>query len=140
MAVKDTMTRIVVTALPDTSVEDAARMMKQHKIGFLPVEDSNREVRGVITDRDIAVRLVAEGLNARETRVRQVMTAPAIYCFEDQDIEDACLQMADTGLRRFLVYDRSHNLTGVLSLDDVAVKTAKEKLSGYVLRKIATTA
>jgi CBS domain-containing protein len=140
MRVKEIMTPIVLTISPDTAVEDAARVMKKNDVGFLPVEDNNREVRGVITDRDITLRLVAEGLNARQTRVRQVMTAQTIYCFEDQDLEDACLRMADTGLRRILVYDRGHYLRGVLSLDDVAVKTAKEKLTGHVLGKVAKTA
>jgi CBS domain-containing protein len=134
------MTRIVVKALPDTSAEDAARMMKEHGIGFLPVEDFNREVRGVITDRDITVRLVAEGLNAKETRVRRLMTPQTTYCFQDQDLEDACLRMADSGLRRILVYDRRHDLVGVLSLDDIAAKTPKEKLTGHVLAKIAKAA
>jgi CBS domain-containing protein len=140
MIVRDIMTRIVVKALPDTSAEDAARMMKKNAVGFLPVEDLNREVRGVITDRDITVRLVAEGLNAKETRVRHLMTPQTTYCFEDQDLEDASLRMADSGLRRMLVYDRRHDLVGVLSLDDIAAKTSKEKLAGHVLARIAKAA
>lgn len=140
MRVKDIMTRMVLTISPDDSVDDAARVMKKNGVGFLPVEDNNREVRGVITDRDITVRLVAEGLNPKETRVRQVMTAQPVYCFQDEDLEDACLRMADTGLRRILVYDRSHDLAGILSLDDVAVKTYKEKLAGHILRKVAKIA
>jgi CBS domain-containing protein len=139
MAVKDIMSRIVVKAMPDTSVEDAACMMKTHEIGFLPVEDFNREVRGVITDRDITVRVVAEGLNPKQTRVREIMTGHTVYCFQDEDLEDACLRMADTRLRRILVYDRRHDLVGVLSLDDVAAKTTKEKLTGHVLAKVAGT-
>jgi CBS domain-containing protein len=140
MRVSDIMTRIVVKATPETTVEDAARMMKKNDIGFLPVEDLNREVRGVITDRDIALRLVAEGRNPRDTRVRHIMTPQTTYCFQDQDMEDACLRMADAGLRRILVYDRRHDLVGVLSLDDVAARTTKDKLTGYVLSKIARAA
>jgi CBS domain-containing protein len=134
------MTRIVVKATPDTTAEAAARMMKKNDIGFLPVEDLNGEVRGVITDRDIAVRVVAEGRNPKDTYLRHIMTPQTTYCFQDQDMEDACLRMADTGLRRILVYNRLHDLVGVLSLDDVAAKTPKEKLTGHVLARIARAA
>jgi CBS domain-containing protein len=140
MTVKDIMTRIVFTVSPDSTVENAAQVMKQNDVGLLPVEDDNREIRGVVTDRDITLRVTAEGLNPKETRVGQIMTARSIYCFEDEDMEDACLKMTDTGMRRILVYDRAHSLAGILSLDDVAVKTRKEKLTGHVLRKVAKTA
>jgi CBS domain-containing protein len=136
MTVKDVMTRTVLAVPPESSVEYAARVMKENKVGLLPVGDRDN-VAGTITDRDITVRVTAEGKDPKHTEVREVMTPRSFYCFEDQDLEDACLMMEDRHVRRLLVFDRAHTLVGILSLDDVAVRTTKEKLTGYVLSKVA---
>jgi len=137
MRVKDIMTRIVVMLPPECSVEVAAEHMKKENIGLLPIGDKDK-VLGVITDRDITIRVTAEGRDPRRTRVREVMTPNPSYTFEDEDIEDACLHMQDKHVRRLMVLNRSRDLVGVLSLDDVAVKTRKNDLTGYVLSKVAT--
>jgi CBS domain-containing protein len=135
MTVKETMTRIVQSVPPETSVENAARMMKQHDIGLLPVGDKARIV-GVVTDRDLVIRGMAEGRDAKHTPVVDVMTKDPYHCFEDQDIEDACFMMEEKHVRRMLVFDRQRNLVGILSLDDVATRARKDRLSGYVLSKV----
>jgi CBS domain-containing protein len=114
-------------------------MMRDHKIGVLPIGDK-KHVEGMITDRDIAIRVTAESKDPKHTPVREIMTANGAYCFEDQDIEDACFMMEEKKVRRLLVLDRPHDLVGMLSLDDVAVKGRKEKLAGYALRKLAKVA
>jgi signal-transduction protein with cAMP-binding, CBS, and nucleotidyltransferase domain len=138
MQVKDVMTRIVLAIPPESSVQYAARMMKFNEIGMLLV-GTKEDVAGVITDRDLTVRVTAETRDPVHTEVREVMSSPAIYCFDDQDIEDACFMMEDTKVRRLVVCDRKRDVVGVLSLDDVASRARKDKLSGHVLSKLSGT-
>jgi CBS domain-containing protein len=123
----------------ETSVEDAARMMRDHKIGLIPIGDKER-ISGVITDRDITVRVTAEYKDPKHTPVREVMSPNRAYCFDDHDIEDACFMMQDKHVRRLLVFDRMRDLVGILSLDDVAARTRNERLVGYALSKVAKVA
>ena len=139
MTVRDVMTKNPFIIPEETSVEDAARIMREHKIGLVPVGDK-KNIAGVITDRDIAIRVTAESKDSKHTPVREVMTPHGAYCFEDQDIEDACFMMEDKHVRRLLVFDRARDLVGILSLDDVAARTRKEKLVGYALSKVAKVA
>jgi CBS domain-containing protein len=139
MRVKDIMTKIVVTIPEETSVEDAARIMKVSGIGLLPIGDKEC-VAGVITDRDITMRVTAEGINAKYTPVGDVMTRKPFHCFADDDVEDACFTMEDHGVRRLLVVDRSRDLVGILSLDDVATRTRNDKLVGHALSKVVSAA
>jgi CBS domain-containing protein len=139
MRVRDIMTMNPLTISEETSVEDAARIMRDHGIGLLPVGD-RENVTGVITDRDIAVRATAESRDARHTPVREIMTRNCAYCFDDQDIENACLMMEEKHLRRLLVFNRQRDLAGILSLDDVATRARKDRLVGYALRKVGKVA
>jgi CBS domain-containing protein len=139
MPVRDIMTKSPLIISEETTVEYAARMMRDHNIGLIPVGDKEK-VTGVITDRDIATRVTAESKDPRHTAVREVMTPTTAYCFEDQDIEDACFMMGEKRVRRLLVLDRSHDLVGILSLDDIATRGRKEKLAGYALSKVAKVA
>lgn len=139
MRVQDIMTKIPLFIPDGSTVEYAAQMMRDHNIGLIPVGDKDR-IDGVITDRDLAIRAIAESKDPRHTAVREVMTANAAYCFEDQDIEDACFMMEEKRVRRLLVFDRMRDLVGILSLDDIAARARKEKLAGYALRKVTTVA
>jgi CBS domain-containing protein len=120
-------------------VEDAARIMKDNAIGLLPIGD-RENIEGAITDRDITVRVTAESRDAKHTPVGDVMTKELFYCFDDEDIEDACFKMEDNHVRRLIVFDRSRDVVGILSIDDVAVRARKEKLAGHALSKVAKTA
>jgi CBS domain-containing protein len=139
MRIRDIMTENPLIIPEETSVEDAARMMRDHKIGVVPIGDKER-IAGVITDRDIALRVTAESKDPKHTPVREVMTPDGAYCFEDQDVEDACFMMEDKHVRRLLVFDRTRDLVGILSLDDIAARARKEKLAGYTLSKLAKVA
>ena len=139
MRVKDIMTKIVVAIPDETSVEDAARIMKANGIGLLPIGNKH-DITGVMTDRDITIRVTAEGKDAKHTSVKEVMTTPALHCFDDEDIEEACFMMKDEHVRRLLVFDGRRDLVGVLSLDDVATRGRKEKLVGYALSGLAKSA
>jgi CBS domain-containing protein len=89
----------------ESSVEYAAGMMRDNNMGMIPVGDKER-ISGVITDRDIAIRVATKHKNPRHTTVHEVMTPAGSYCFEDQDVEDACFMMEDKHVRRLLVLDR----------------------------------
>jgi CBS domain-containing protein len=124
MKVKDAMTRNVRIADPDQTIQDVARIMSELDSGVLPVGENDRLV-GMITDRDIAVRAVAEG-RGPETAVREVMTPDVRYCFEDEDTEHVARNMADQQVRRLPVVNRDKRLVGIVSLGDLAlVRDAK---------------
>jgi CBS domain-containing protein len=119
MKVSDAMTRDVRIASPDDSIRAAARTMAEIDAGVLPVGENDRLV-GMITDRDIALRAVAEG-KSPDTSVRDVMSSDDVcYCFEDQDISDVAANMADIKVRRLPVVNRDKRLVGILSLGDIS--------------------
>ena len=115
--VSKVMTRNVRLAHPDETLQDAARAMADYDIGSLPVSDNERLV-GMITDRDIVLRGVAEGLSA-DTRVREVMTTQVRYCYDDEDVSEVAQSMADLGIRRLAVLDRAKRLVGIVALSNI---------------------
>jgi len=118
MKVSDVMSRDVQLASPKQSIRDAAKMMAKIDAGALPVEENDRLV-GVITDRDITVRAVAEG-KAPSTKVRDVMSQEVLYVFDDQDLEAVARNMAEMKVRRMPVVNREKRLVGILSFGDLA--------------------
>jgi CBS domain-containing protein len=132
MQVQDVMTRDVTMAAPETTLQRAACLMSEQDIGVLPVAENDRLV-GMLTDRDIAVRAVAQG-KGPDARVADVMTRDVKYCFCDQDLEEVTDNMADIQLRRLPVLDRDKRLVGILALGDIAtsddIECASEALAG----------
>jgi CBS domain-containing protein len=109
--------------------------MKTLDVGSLPVCDNDRLV-GLITDRDIAVRAVAEGCDPRTTTVQNVMTPDVLYCFEDQVVQEAAQLMSEQQVRR-VVLNRDKRLVGIVSLSDLAVDAGDEKLAGMTLEQVS---
>ena len=124
MKISKCMTRDVRLASPTQSIRDAAKMMADIDAGSLPVGQDNRLV-GMITDRDIVIRAVAEG-KSPETLVREVMSQEVLYCFEDQELEEVARNMADIKVRRLPVLNRSKHLVGIVSLGDLSRKQQPE--------------
>jgi len=120
MKVCDAMSRDVQIASPKQSIRDAARIMAKIDAGALPVGENDRLV-GVITDRDIAIRAVAEG-KAPTTKIRDVMSQEVMYCFDDQDLEEVAQNMGEMKIRRLPVVNRDKRLVGIISLGDLARK------------------
>jgi len=118
MRVSEAMTTDVRLLSPAQTIHDAARLMADYNVGSLPVKDEDRLI-GMITDRDIAVRAVAEGKSA-DTPVSDVMTRDVKYCFEDEDIDDVAANMGDVQLHRLVVLDRDKRLVGIVALADIA--------------------
>jgi CBS domain-containing protein len=137
MQLRDVMTRDVEVVRPESTLAEAARKMKELDVGPIPVCDDN-QIIGMITDRDIATRAVAEGRDPKQTQVREVMTEDVVYCFEDQDIDEAARLMRERQVRRLLVLNRSRELTGIVSLGDLAVDTGDERLAGETLEDISS--
>lgn len=136
MQVKDIMTRGVETVSPETTLQEAAARMKTLDVGPLPVCDGDR-IEGLVTDRDIVVRGIAEGRDPRTTRVTEVMSRDVVTCAESDDVKVAARTMKEKQIRRLLVVDDNHKVSGIVSLGDVAVE-GDDKMSGDVLEKVST--
>ena len=134
MKVREVMSRDVRVTNPDESIREAATLMLEIDAGALPVADNERLV-GMITDRDIAVRAVAEG-KSPDTPVEEVMSHEILYCFDDQDLEDVARNMGKIQVRRLPVVDRDKRLVGIVSLGDVAL-TEGERAAGKAVTGIS---
>jgi CBS domain-containing protein len=133
------MSRGVETIRPDASLFEAAQRMRSLDVGPLPVEDNGRLI-GMLTDRDIVVRAVADGQDPMTTTVADAMTANLIYCTEDQDVREVARLMEQHQVRRLVVVDRDRALTGIVSLGDIVLTTGDEQLAGEALERISEPA
>lgn len=124
--VSDVMTRGVRTLSPDDSLRLAAQAMEEMEIGSIPVCDGQR-LLGMVTDRDLVVRGVAQGLAPESATLREVMSPRVQWCYEDQSIEEAAQLMCDAQIRRLPVVDHDKRLVGLLSLGDMAVRSSPEE-------------
>ncbi len=138
MNLSQIFTRNPVSIDLHSSVAEAAWRMKMLDVGMLPVCTGTQLV-GALTDRDIAVRVVAEGRDARLTKVRDVMTAEVVYAFEDQTIKEAARLMEQHQLRRLPVLDADHQLIGVVSLLDLAMRAKKGRWMAPMLERITAS-
>jgi CBS domain-containing protein len=133
--VADVMARQVRVVSPDDTVQQVARTMREADTGVLPVGDGEKLV-GMVTDRDVTVRLVAEGKDPSRTRVRDVMSPDVRYVFEDEDLEHVAQNMAQQQVHRLPVMNRQKRLVGVVSLGDIA-KGRQPAMAGQALSGIA---
>ena len=136
MQLKEIMTRDVEVVHPDATLQEAARKMRDLDVGPIPVSDGTR-LQGMVTDRDIAIRAVAEGRDPASTKVSEVMTPEIVYCFEDQDVDDAVRIMEEKQIRRLLVLNHDKDLVGIVSLGDLAVEGRNRGLTGEALEHIS---
>jgi CBS domain-containing protein len=121
MKIKDVMTPDPQIVAPETPLPEVALLMKELDVGMIPVCDGDT-LQGTITDRDIVLHGVAEGLDLARTQAEEIMSPDVIYCFEDQDSSEAAELMEANQVRRLVVLDRDKRLTGIVSLGDLAVK------------------
>jgi CBS domain-containing protein len=139
MQVSDVMSQQVDCIAPQATLQAAAERMRAHDIGALPVCDEDR-LRGMITDRDIVVRAVADGHDPVTDHVGDIMTPELYYCFDDQDVADAAELMRERQVRRLPVLNHEKQLVGIVSLGDLALDTGDEQLVGHVLEGISEPA
>jgi CBS domain-containing protein len=128
VTIRDLCHRIVVTIHLKASAEDAARLMRSAHVGDIVVVDAadTRVPVGIITDRDIVVEVVAEGLAPAQTAVESVMTSPALTLREDEGLLEALDKMSKRGVRRAPVVDRDGRLQGLISVDDLIPLLGRE--------------
>lgn len=135
LRVRDLMTRSVRSVEPDTPVAEAAALLARHDIGSVPV-CIGRKVVGILTDRDLALRLIARGLDASRVRVRDVMTPDPITCSPDLPLGDAEQAMGDAQVRRLPVVDPEGDLVGFLSMARIA-RSESGRRAGQLLRRVS---
>ena len=135
MKLREIMTSNVEVIHPDDTLQTAAEKMRDRDIGFLPVCDGNRLI-GVLTDRDLITRALADGMESKAMLGRDLVTAPAIYCFDDQSVDEAAKLMHDNQIRRLVVLSRDKQMVGVISLGDL-VMTSNDKLTSDVLQSVS---
>ena len=137
-SVSQAMTRGVRTISPVDSLVLAAQAMDELNVGSLPVCDGSG-LMGIVTDRDIVTRAVAQGVSLDDMTVSDVMSQNVQWCFEDQSIEEVAGRMAQVQIRRLPVLDRDKQLVGMLTLGDMATKT-NEKTAAQTLESISEPA
>jgi len=119
--IADIMTRGVAAVGRDETLQAAARRMREMDVGALPVTDG-RALAGMITDRDIAIRGVAEGMVAQEALVADVMTDEVAFCNESDSVEEVMAQMGDAQVRRLPVLGANREIVGIVALADLATR------------------
>lgn len=134
MQISEVMTRNPKVASPSDTVAQVAKQMNEIDSGVIPIVEDGR-ICGLITDRDIVLRFVGEN-RSFDTKVSEVMTTDVQTCREDASIADVIFQMTDKEIRRILIVDAKEQLTGIVSLGDVAQETSAKK-AGSVLEDIS---
>jgi CBS domain-containing protein len=132
--VQEAMTSNPTAITPDTTVQEAARLMKTEDVGALPIVEDGR-LTGVITDRDLAIRAVAEGLGT-ETPVRELASKDVVTVDPEQSLEEAARLMGQHQIRRLPVVEEDGRLVGMLAQADVAA-AGHDTLTGEVVEKIS---
>lgn len=136
MLVKDVMTHGIRIAEPDEKLPHAARKMRTQNIGALPVIEDQKLI-GMVTDRDIAIRVVGENKAPADVYVRDIMSDDCLCCDDTEELEDAVRVMEENKVRRLPVMNDKEEIVGMLSLEDVALH-APTSLTGEVLKAVAT--
>jgi CBS domain-containing protein len=126
MSIERLLTRPVQKLGPDATCTDAAQLMRDERIGAVVVEDRDERVVGIVTDRDLVVRVVAPGLDPRKVRLSEVMTREPVYLKGERGIDQLVAAMRDASVRRVPVVDRRGKLEGLVAMDDLFVLLATQ--------------
>ena len=138
----DVMTKDPVACVPDDTASKAAQLMRDLDVGSIPVIESSQtnKLIGIITDRDLAIQVVADDRHAGSVKVGDVMTQEVITCRTDDNIQMAVEAMAQNQLRRIPVVDSNQKLTGIISQADVATRVNQSDETGEMVREISQPA
>ncbi|HEX6033519.1 MAG TPA: CBS domain-containing protein [Anaerolineales bacterium] len=136
---KDIMTKDLVTVSSESTVADVARLMKTEDIGPVLIVDNeqNNTLVGIVTDRDIVVKVIADGQDVNTTRVGDVMSKKLVTCHADDDVEVAMKAMAQFQLRRIPVVEENMRLVGIISQADLATRVDAPEKTGEVVKEIS---
>lgn len=136
MKIREVMTTNVVTISPDNTVLDASRLMQSHNIGAIPVCTDSSQVTGIVTDRDIVVRCIAEGSNPQSTKICDVMTKELVYGTPEMNVDEAVDLMSTNKIRRLPVVDND-SLVGIVTIGDIATRNKYKDEAGFALSRIS---
>lgn len=136
MQVNEIMTPNVQCIDPEATVEEAARIMQSMDIGSILVCEDD-QLLGIVTDRDIVLRSVAESQPPADTPVREVMSNRLFFCYEDEDVDQTAFRMKEKQVRRLPVLDADRHLVGIVSLGDIAVGSTNEQVVGEALSGVS---
>lgn len=136
---RDVMTKDVVTSSPEDTIVEVAKLMKNEDIGPVLIVDNqeSRTLVGIITDRDIVLKVIAEGRDPKTTRVREVMSKKLVTCRPDDNVEVAMKAMAQYQLRRIPVVGENMKLLGIISQADVATRVDEPEETAEVVKEIS---
>jgi CBS domain-containing protein len=139
---KDVMTHDPVCCQPGDSVSRAATVMKQEDVGSVPVVESEASKRlvGIVTDRDLVVKVLAGGRTVDQATVQDAMTANPASCREDDDVDQAMRAMKDRQVRRMPIVDASGRVTGIIAQADIATRVDRDKQTGELVEAISESA
>lgn len=135
----DVMTRNPVCAQPDDTVASVAQLMKEKDIGPVPIvqDKISKKLLGIVTDRDLAIKVVAEERDPKTTTVKEVMTKDVVTCRDTDNIESTLDAMSEHQLRRILVVDKNNLLVGIIAQADVATRMDEPEKTGEVVKEIS---
>jgi CBS domain-containing protein len=135
----EVMTKNPVCCLPTDMVSKAAQLMKSENIGSIPVieNEQTEKLVGIVTDRDLALRIVAEGRDAKSTNVETVMTRKVVTCRSDDDLQKALDAMAEHQLRRIPVVDNDNKVVGIIAQADVATRVDQPEKTAEMVKEIS---
>jgi CBS domain-containing protein len=135
----EVMTKNPVCCLPDDSAAKAAELMKSGNIGSIPVIENaqNQKLVGIVTDRDLALKIVSEGRDAKSTKVEAVMTRKVVTCLADDDVQKALDAMAEHQLRRIPVVDNANRVVGIIAQADVATRVDQPEKTAEMVKEIS---
>lgn len=133
------MTKNPVCCLPEDMVAEVARLMKRENIGPIPVieNEESRKLVGIVTDRDLALKIVAEGRDAKSTKVETVMTRKVVTCRADDDLQIALDAMSKHQLRRIPIVDNDYKILGIISQADVATRIDQPEKTAEMVKEIS---
>ncbi|MBD64386.1 MAG: inosine-5-monophosphate dehydrogenase [Halobacteriovoraceae bacterium] len=135
MQINEIMSKNVEYLNKSKSVKEAAQLMQKSDCGSIPVEENDKLI-GMITDRDLALRILAEGKSA-DTPISECINGSIKYCFDDQSVEEVASQMSELKIRRMPVMNRDKKLVGIVSLGDLATSQSARDKTAEVYKNIA---
>ena len=136
---EEVMTNNPVCCLPDESVAKVAQLMKRKNVGSIPVieNEQTRKLVGIVTDRDLTLKIVAAGLDAKSTKAEAVMTRKVVTCLAGDDLQKALDAMAEHQLRRIPVVDQDHKVVGIIAQADVATRVNQPEKTAEMVKEIS---
>ena len=135
----EVMTKNPVCCLPNDMVAKAAGLMKSKNIGSIPVieNEQTKKLVGIVTDRDLTLKIVADGLDAKSTKVEAVMTRKVVTCHAEDDLQKALDAMSEHQLRRIPVVDNDNRILGIIAQADVATRVDQPEKTAEVVKEIS---